>query len=57
MDSSRVSHSIEPITSQEIPLMPMNMEITSIEDIDIDSTRRKKSSEMEKRDSSGSDGN
>ena len=52
MDSSRVNHSIEPTTSQEIPLMPLKMEITSIEDIDDDSTQRKESRENEKGDSS-----
>ena len=38
MDLSRISHFIEPTTSQEISLMPMKMEITSVGDIDIDST-------------------
>ena len=36
--------------------MPMKMEITSIEDIDHDSTQGKESRESEKGDSSGSDG-
>ena len=37
--------------------MPLKMEITSIEDVDIDSTRGKESIEVKKGDSSGSDGN
>ena len=37
--------------------MPMKMEITSVEDVDIDSTRGKESSEVKKGDGSGSDGN
>ena len=37
MDSSRVSQSMEITTSQEIPLMPVRMEITSVEDVDLDS--------------------
>ena len=36
--------------------MPPKMEITSIEDVDNDSTQGKESSEDEKRDNSGSDG-
>ena len=50
MDSSRISQSLVPSTSKEIPLMPFKMEITSIEDVDNDSTRGKESSENEKRD-------
>ena len=57
MDSSRVSYSIEPTTSQEIPLMLVRMEITSVEDVDLDSMRGKELSEVEKDESNGSDGN
>ena len=56
MDPSRIQQSIEPTTSRGIPLVPLKMEITSIEDVDDDSTQGKESSEEEKGDNIGSDG-
>ena len=56
MDPSRTSQSIVQTTSQEIPLMPMRMEITSIEDIGNSSIQGEESSEVERREDSGSEG-
>ena len=57
IDSSRISHSIELATSQEIPLMPMRMEITFVEDVDVDSLQGKELSEVKRGETSGSDRN
>ena len=38
IDSFRIRQSLAPSTLEEIPLMPMKMMITSIEDVDNDST-------------------
>ena len=56
MDSSKISQSLVPSTSQEILVMPMKMEITSIENVDNNSTQGEESRDDEKRYSSGSEG-